>query len=151
MKLFKSPRLLAAVESSSKSVASQMLRLRILFLLPAVACVLAGCDPMWIRGSIVEVGPRGFPVCVDRELRLLGIVPEMHQEPDGSQRLVASYMSGALNITANRSSSGEAQVVTLQLIGHGNNPAKDLVPAISEGLGRVSSAIANSCSTNRLR
>ena len=151
MKLFNSLRLLAAVESSSKSVAAQMLRLRILFLLPAVACVLAGCDPMWIRGSIVEVGPRGFPVCVDRELRLLGIVPQMHQDSDGSQRLVASYMSGALNVTASRSPSDEAQVVTLQLIGHGNNPAKDLVPAISEGLGRVSSAIANSCSTNRLR
>ena len=114
-------------------------------LLLALASSLAGCDPIWVRQSFVEVAPESFPSCVASALNQAGLKATLLTDSDGKKRLAALYLTGALNVTAKNSSSTHRQVVELRLIGRGYRPSNEIEPKLGEGMGNVTVAIAKSC------
>jgi hypothetical protein len=101
---------------------------------------------MWIRESVVTVGPGSFPDCIETQLKQFGLTPVAKADTDGSQRLVAGFFSGALNVTAKEESVQTSQVITLKVVGRGFAPPKQFEHTVPEELGRLSSEIAKSCS-----
>ena len=110
---------------------------------------ISGCDPTWGRESVVEVSSQGFPACVSEAMRSLNLQPYEFKDPDGSERLVAAYLFGALNVTATTTgASTKRKVVKLRLIGRGFKPPSQIEPKLDEGMATVTSAIAKHCSND---
>jgi hypothetical protein len=108
-----------------------------------VAAVLLGCDHMWVRQSSVVVTRRNFPACVESAMRSVGLEPKQIPGSSGNARLVASYLSGVLNVTT---AEDQSQPLKLEVIGRGRNPPSEEEQKIAEELNSISAAIVRTCS-----
>ena len=117
----------------------------VIALVLVLASSLSSCDPIWVRQSFVNVAPNSFPACTASALTQAGLEPTLLTDSDAKKRLVAHYRTGALNVTAAKSSSVQKQVIELKLIGRGYRPPNEIEATLGEGMGSITSAIAKSC------
>ena len=109
------------------------------------ASQVGGCDPLWVRQSLVEVTPGSFPTCVQSVLAEAGLKPSLSTDTNGQKRLAATYLRGVLNIAPAKSPSSGVQVLELQLIGRGYQPPSEFKSQLGEGMERIGAKIAKSC------
>ena len=115
------------------------------FVFTLLACCVAGCDPMWVRQSLIEVSPKSFPHCVEAALNRAGLAPSLRMNPDGSQYLQVRYLSGSLSVEVLSPPSNDGQVVNVRLIGRGYHPPEEVEAEVDYGVAKVTSIIATSC------